>query len=81
MTVRLSTAGAIELHGDCPLEDAQALHQYLLADPKSTVDWRACDSAHTAVVQVLLAARPVMLGPPRSDFLEAMVEPLLKHPD
>jgi hypothetical protein len=69
MTVRLTDDGAIMLEGDCPVEDAETLARFLLLDPSAAVDWRACDLAHTAVIQILLAARPTTRGPPRSAFL------------
>jgi hypothetical protein len=49
----------------------------MLADPDAPIDWRACDGAHTAVIQVLLAGRRVLAGPPAGAFLRAHVEPLL----
>ncbi|MGH8202019.1 MAG: hypothetical protein ACREVO_16910 [Steroidobacteraceae bacterium] len=64
MTVRVTAGGCIELVGACPSADAEALLQLLLADPRATVDWRDCRGAHTAVVQVLMAVRPKLLGPP-----------------
>lgn len=77
MTVRLTADGIIELDGLCPSEDAEPLQQLLLAHPEGRVDWRGCDSLHTAVVQVLLAAQPTLLGPPRGRFLVHYVEPAL----
>jgi hypothetical protein len=64
MTVRASADGAILLEGSCPGEDAEALLQQLLAAPTAAVDIRRCDSAHTAVIQVLMAFKPKLLGPP-----------------
>jgi hypothetical protein len=78
MTVRLTQAGTIELDGVCTLEDAEKLQQYLLSDPKAAVDWRSCTGAHTSVIQILLAARPTLLGPPQNDFLRNCVNPLLE---
>ncbi len=72
MTVRLSPTRQIELHGECPSEDAEALLRYLLADPAAAVDWSACEAAHTAVIQVLLtgAARAAgsSYGPRAADL-------------
>ena len=78
MTVRVSASGTIVLEGDCPIEDAEALQRELLAHTGAAVDWRTCDAAHTAVVQVLLAARPRLYGPPTNEFLRRHVEPLLQ---
>jgi len=77
LTLEVSADGAIALQGTCSIEDAESLQRLLLAHPGATVDWRACDGAHTAVIQVLLAARPRLVGPPASGFLRAHVEPLL----
>ena len=81
MTVRLAVDGTIELDGVCPIEDAEKLQRYLIADPQAGVDWRSCASAHTALIQILFAARAVLHGPPASDFLRNHIEPLLKSPD
>jgi hypothetical protein len=77
MTVRVADDGTIMLEGNCPAEDAETVARMLLLDPAASVDWRACDNAHTAIVQVLLAARPAMVGPPRSVFLRNWVAPAL----
>lgn len=80
MTVRLGAGGSIELVGACPGMDAEPLLRHLLANPGAMVDWRECRGAHTAVVQVLLSARPKLLGPPGDAGLEEWVAPLLRHP-
>jgi hypothetical protein len=77
MTVRVADGGVVELVGDCPSEDAEALLQALLGRSGATVDWRQCNRCHTAVVQVLMASRAVLLGPPAGAFLREMVEPVL----
>jgi hypothetical protein len=79
MTVAITANGAIELSGACPVEDAEELLQRLLARPNATVDWRSCESAHTAVIQVLLVAKSVPLGPPKNPFLRDHVEPQLRR--
>ena len=79
MTVRLSDDGGVELVGDCPSGDAEALLQHLVRAPKPIVDWTACTAAHTAVIQVLMAANVAMKGPPADSFLADVVAPLLKQ--
>lgn len=76
MTVALEK-GVVLLTGDCPAGDAEELLQHLLAEPGAAIDWRSCDNAHSAVVQVLLAAGREVLGPPRGEFLRSRVEPAL----
>lgn len=76
MTVEFGANGIVVLSGACPAEDAEPLQRYLLADPVPAVDWRTCDTLHAAVFQVLLVARPPMLGPPRADFLRRLARHL-----
>ena len=74
MTVELRADGVVVLEGACPNEDAEQLLQLLLESPGVAVDWQACESAHTAVIQVLLAAKPALRWPPKSQFLAARVD-------
>ncbi len=69
MTVRLTDEDIIVLEGACPTEDAEALLRLLSSNRQRVVDWRGCEQAHTAVIQLLLAARPKMIGPPAGGFL------------
>jgi len=75
----MQPGGSIELLGACTSSDAEPLLRLLLAAPDSTVDWRSCQGAHTAVVQVLMAAGPRLLGPPAADDLKRWVEPAIRH--
>lgn len=77
MTVRISAGGCIELVGTCPSADADPLLQLLLSDPEATVDWRNCQDAHTAVIQVLMAVKPKLLGPPADARLRDWVAPAI----
>ncbi|MGH8320120.1 MAG: hypothetical protein ACREUL_19480 [Steroidobacteraceae bacterium] len=77
MTVRIGPSGFIELLGACPSEDAEPLLQLLLTAPETAVDWRGCRGAHTAVIQVLMAARPRLLGPPGDPRLKDWIEPVI----
>ena len=79
MTVCLAPDGSIELDGVCPSEDAETLQQHLIANPATSVDWRSCVAAHTAVIQVLLAAKPPLRGPPAGDFLRDHVAALMNR--
>jgi hypothetical protein len=73
MTVRIVSDGVIALEGDCPLEDAEVLQRSLLAHPAAAIDWGSCSHAHTAVIQILLAAQPRLTGTPDSPFLRSKV--------
>jgi hypothetical protein len=78
MTARLATGGGIELSGRCGVEDAEALQHLLLANPESAVEWSACEHLHSAVIQLLLVARPRIRGMPSNAFLRAHIAPLLQ---
>lgn len=77
MTVRMEQ-GVIFLEGHCPSGDADELLQNLLSYPGAYVVWRTCESAHTAVIQVLLAARREVRGPPHSAFLASVASALTR---
>jgi hypothetical protein len=77
MTVRRAEDGTIHLEGRCPIEDAEPLLQLLLQEAEGRVDLRACQHAHTAVIQILFAARPAILGPSPALFLRDWIEPAL----
>jgi len=77
MTIKVTPAGEIELTGICSSDEGEILLQHLLATPTKMVNWRGCEAAHTAVIQVLMAARPKLLGPPAAVGLEKWVQPVL----
>ena len=79
MTVRMAEDGVVFLTGDCPSGDAETLLRFLAAEPAAAVDWRECERAHTAVIQVLIAARIRPAGRPASVFLAKWVEPLFNQ--
>jgi hypothetical protein len=67
----------VTLDGTCSIEEAELLLQHLLAAPGAEVDWRTCEWAHTSVIQILLASKSVLIGPPRGAFLQNFIEPAL----
>ncbi len=77
MSVQRAPEGTIVLGETCPVEDADALLRLLSHSPAATVDWRGCRHAHSAVIQVLLALRPPLLGPPAGRFLRVHVAALV----
>ncbi|MGG5890201.1 hypothetical protein ACLF3G_24080 [Falsiroseomonas sp. HC035] len=76
MTVRLDGT-VIRLEGACHLEDAEALTVLLQPREARVVDLSACRSLHGAVVQALLAHRPLLAGEPVSPFLRDLLMPAL----
>ncbi len=77
MTVVLHDANTIRLIGACPAEDGEVLLQELLANPAAEVDWRGCESAHAAVIQVLLVSERPLQGTPAGHFLQRFIGPAL----
>jgi hypothetical protein len=77
MAVALGADGMVMLEGACPVDDAEPLRQLLLRNPGASVDWRGCEDAHTAILQVLVVAKPKLAGPPRSAFLKDWIFPIL----
>jgi hypothetical protein len=77
MSVTMAS-GSILLVGLCPLEDAEELLSALLAAPGAGIDWTQCEGAHSAVIQVLLAAERTIEGPPKGGSLRRWIEPSLQ---
>jgi len=59
------------------VEDALPLLEYLQLHAGAMVDLVACTHVHTAVLQVLMAARPTMVTLPRDAFLSRLLPGLL----
>jgi hypothetical protein len=70
VSVRRDDRGNIVLEGRCSVEDAEPLLQLLQANPTARCDWRRCGYLHTAVVQVVVAASPNLVGPCGDPWIE-----------
>ena len=81
MSVRRDDAGAVILDGVCPVEDAERLLQMLQATPTAALDWTRCSLLHTAVLQVILAARISPAGPCGDTWVRQWVEPASEAAD
>ena len=71
MTVRVTNEGSIMLVGECPVEDAETLLEHLQTRRAGPVDWSGCTRLHTAVLQVLMAAKPKLVGECGDEFVRA----------
>ena len=80
MTVSVADDGVILIEGLCPIEDAEVLLRRLSERPQAKVDWSACEQAHTAVVQVLMAAHPQMIGFPTAMTLNEHIASAISAP-
>ena len=65
----------IVIEGGSPVEEAEPLLQFLQAMPDACLDWRQCTHIHTAVLQVVLAARPQLIGPCGDAWVRGGVDP------
>jgi len=63
---------ALVLEGELRIEEADGLHAALV-ERMRPVDLGACAEMHTAVLGVLLAARPAITRPPADPFLAALL--------
>jgi hypothetical protein len=70
---RRDDGSTVILDGNCPVEDAEPLLEFLQATPGADLDWRQCSHLHTAVLQVVLAGRPRLIGPCGDDWIERYV--------
>jgi hypothetical protein len=75
MSVRILD-GAVRIDGNGLVEDAETILAALLGDPTLAVDLGGCGRVHTAIVQVLLALRPQIVGTPTDHFYAVHIAPL-----
>lgn len=70
----------IKLVGTCSVEDAETLHEKLLAAKSdATLDLAQCQHLHAAVLQVLLVQPRAVKRGPGDAFLQQWVMPLLQR--
>ena len=70
--------GIIRLSGVCRVEDAETVLSMILSGPGRAVDVSAVTHLHAAVLQVLLAHRPQLVGAPADPFVQNCLTPLLR---
>lgn len=73
MSLRQRPDGTIMVEGSCPVDEAEPLHRMLLSDPSAQLDWSQCTHLHTAIVQLVLAMRPSLVGPCGDPFVERWI--------
>jgi hypothetical protein len=70
MSLRQDADGTIFLFGSCPVDEAEPLHRMLLSDRTAQLDWTQCSHLHTAILQLVIAARPALAGPCGDPFVD-----------
>ncbi len=78
MSVRRDDTETIVLEGNCPVEDAEPLLQMLQATPAAACDWTRCSHVHTAVIQIVLAARPKLIGPCGDPWIDQWITAIVR---
>jgi len=57
----------------CTIEEAETLLQWLLETPKGKINLKLCVHLHTAIFQVLIAAKPTLSALPLCDDLNGQL--------
>lgn len=78
MTVALSDT-AIELRGDCGVEDAEEFLIALESNPQMPVSLGSAGEIHTALWQLIILSGRDLKGEPVSDFAVRYLLPTLKN--
>jgi hypothetical protein len=76
MPIRFDGATA-RFDGACSVEEALPLSEWLMATGDARLDLGACTDLHTAVLQVLMAAKRPVTVPPDDAFLARWISPSL----
>ncbi len=78
MPIRFEGASA-RFEGACTVDEALPLAEWLeaMAAGEALIDLGACTDLHTALLQLLLVARPAVAAEPQDAFLRRWVAPLL----
>ena len=79
MSVRLE-GDIIRLEGACGVEEAERFLVLLQETPGRSVDLAGVDNLHTALVQIIMALRPQLIGECGDVFVREWVIPNLAAP-
>ncbi len=70
--VYLKTVARLE--GECGVEEAEGLFEWLHENPRGKINLKACEHLHSAIIQVLMALRPcVSACPPAASPVAAIL--------
>lgn len=67
----------VRFEGICMVEDAVSLIEHLRHHRAAQVDLSDCSYLHSALLQLLMVAKPKVVVPPNDTFLARWVAPLL----
>lgn len=77
MAVRYEEDIAI-LEGQCQVEEAGDLAEWLIADATRKVDAGPCTGLHSAMLQTLMALRPQLVRAPEDETLARWIAPFIR---
>lgn len=69
----------ITISGVIGVEEAEELCQLLAENPGAPLNLAECQHLHTAVLQVLMAARCTVAAPPQDPLLRGLIMPALSR--
>jgi hypothetical protein len=61
------------------IEDAEILLEWLKKTPKSRLDLKQCTHLHAAILQVMMAANPIIAAWPQAEHLRAWLQAALNQ--
>lgn len=67
------------MEGECTVEDAEVLLEWVLLNPKGKINLKQCEHMHTAVLQVLMAVKPSVSVWPNNDSPAFWLSTVLDH--
>ena len=65
------------LQGHCEIEEAETLLTWLFEHPQGEIDLKQVEHIHAAILQVLMALKPVISAWPDDDKVEFWLVPAL----
>jgi hypothetical protein len=71
-------ADSVRLVGECTIDDAETLLSFIQLRSGAHVDVSAATHVHAAILQILLAHKPLLTGTPSDTFLAAWLIPALE---
>jgi len=61
----------------CEIEEAEALLEWLLENPKGKLNLKQCDHFHTAILQVMMALQPSISVWPEDEVMKQWLQQTL----
>jgi len=66
------------LEGICEIEEAEVLLEWLLVNRKGKLNLKQLEHPHTALLQIIIAFKPMISAWPENEAICSWLQPLLK---